>query len=432
MAFTIPAAAQEVEVVDLKTATAQEEELNYGRRIIINRFSDNWEISARIGTQAYIGEYTGDYLKFRDWWTVPAVDISIQKWATHCLGISLGATTSRYKGLRYAYGDEKAQFSKPDDPIYTIDNLDFNMCRGSYGNVYASAVIDLVNAIGGYRKNRIYNLVLSLGGGIMFPTSSVNYNALCASFNAGLNNHFMLTRHLTFDISIRGTINDDMFNGISYYTSDDHKNISVDGTIGVTAGVSYHFNFPKSRKRKEIRSDDDWTPVDSVVRYTNLYREAQGTIASATAAVAASAAALAAAKDRIKELEEALKQRDTVVREIKEDPYPFMALVNFGIDSWKISNREKINILYASEIIKSHPDTKFLISGFADKQTAKPKRNQMLSEKRSEAVYHCLVKEFDVNPDQLSISSYGGVDYMFFDDEQCSRSAIITTYVPNK
>jgi len=37
-----------------------------------------------------------------------------------------------------------------------------------------------------------------------------------------------------------------------------------------------------------------------------------------------------------------------------------------------------------------------------------------------------LVDEFGVNPDQLSVESFGGVDKMFFNDESLSRCAIIS------
>ena len=76
--------------------------------------------------------------------------------------------------------------------------------------------------------------------------------------------------------------------------------------------------------------------------------------------------------------------------------------------------------------MKSTPNTRYLLCGYADKQTATPEHNLMLSKNRVEAVYNALVNQFGVNPDQLVTDYKGGVDYMYFNDEQLSRSVIIS------
>jgi len=400
----------------------------YGRRILVNKFSENWEISAHIGTQTYLGEYTihQPVMKFNEIWSFPAFDFGIHKWATNSLGVSVSANFSPYKGLRYRYGDKYATFAKDSDPLY---NDSFYLSRGSFGNVFLQAMINLSNAIGGYKASRFYTLVASIGGGIMFPTVQTYYREICASFNAGLNSKFRIASHLTLDVDIRGTLHDDMFNGISYYTSDDRPNLSVDATIGATVGLSYRFNWTKSKKKDAKGrpiNDEGWTTVNDIVQATPDYQNLKEEAAAVTAAVAANTAALAAANEKLAEQEKIIKEQEVRIKEAK-GRLIFKQYINFVIDTWDISNREKVNILFAADVMKQYPDTKFLIAGYADKQTATPEHNKMLSENRAAAVYDVLVNEFGVNPDQLQKADFGGVDYMFFHDEQCSRSVLITS-----
>jgi len=413
------------------SATAQQTSNNndrdyVGRRVLINKWYQNWEVSARVGTQAYLGEYVhcAPYFNIKQWWNVPAIDISMSKWGTQSIGLAIGFTTSPFKSLyNTREGSNEpyyASFAKPEtDEVYCTG---FNIARGQMGNAYVSAIFDINNLIWGTDKNRIFHVVASIGGGIMFPMGDTRYRDICSSFNAGLINKFQLSDHFSFDIAIRGTLHDDMFNGISYYTSDDQDNLSVDATIGATAGISYKFDMPRNKEKaaaKEKKNREGWTTVDEVVAQTNSYKEIEQAAKQAEEKAAQAESELAVANAKI----EALEKGSNVV--VVKEPVKYRQLVNFVIDRWGISNREKINVLFASEFIKEHPDTKFNIMGYADKQTANPKHNQMLSEKRCEAVYNMLVNEFGVNPEQLEITANGGVDYMFFGDKQCSRSVEI-------
>jgi len=426
LAFAFSANAQKSVSTDINDPKLAEPQA--GRRILINKFSENWEVSARFGTQAYLGEYSTYVFKFKDWWNFPTFDIGVQKWGTNAIGFAMGATFSPYKGLRSSNGDEKAQFMTADDPFYD-GNKNYKLLKGSMGNVYISVLLDACNIFGGYKPDRTYTLIASIGGGVMFPTVPVQYKAICASFNAGLINRFRLTKHLYLDLDIRGTLHDDMFNGISFYTSTDRRNISVDATIGATVGLTYKFNWTKSKtvnaKGKHV-NEEGWTTVDEVVKYTPDYQTLKAEAAAATAAVAASSAALAKAKSEIKDKEKVIEKQEARIKEAAGESFSYKQFVNFVIDKWELSNREKVAILLAADVIKEHPDVKFLISGFADKQTASPAHNKKLSENRANAVYNCLVKEFGVNPDQLQKADYGGVDYMYFNDKQCSRAVLIT------
>jgi len=413
----------------------------YGRMILVNKFSENWEVSARVGTQAYLGEYVHTDFYFKDWWNFPAIDIGLQKWGTNSIGLALGFTYSPLKTLYFV--DEGWQqerkycnFATDNDPIYIGKRSgthpgNWYLASGKMGNVYLQAIFNFSNIIGGYKASRFYTAIFAIGGGMMFPMQETRYREICASFNAGINNKFRIASHLTLDVEIRGTLHDDMFNGVSYYNTDDVPNLSVDATIGATVGLSYRFNWTKSKKRdangRRI-NEEGWTTVDDIIQQTPDYQNLKAEADAVSAAVAAATAALADANDKIAEQQKTIREKDVLIGEItRKEPFSYRQIVNFVIDTWDISNREKVGIMFAADVIRQHPDTKFVIAGYADVQTATPSHNLMLSEHRAEEVYNCLVNEFGVNPDQLEKAFFGGVDYMFFNDKQCSRSALITT-----
>jgi len=400
-----------------------------GQRIMVNRWHQNWEFSGRVGTQGYMGEYCLDVFRLKDWWVMPAVDFTVSKWGTRAIGLSAGFTYSPFKSLYLVNGKEDldASFAKSTDKVYG-PNSNFKVATGSMGNIYASMIVNLTDVLFGFNPQRFCDIEGTIGGGMIFPLSENKYKKLCcSSFNAALISKINLSRHLSFDVSVRGTLHDDWFNGVNHFTSGDENNLSVDATIGLTAGLSYKFDFLTKGERKSGKkrvNNEGWTTVNEVVTYTQPYKKVEKKAEVAQANANVMAVALVDANKKIDDFNDRGPKilKDTV---IFYNNVTYRQLVNFKIDTWDITNREKINILFASQFMKANPKYKFGIFGYADKQTSNPEHNQMLSEKRCEAVYKMLINEFGVNPDQLVITASGGVDYMFFNDPQCSRSVEI-------
>ena len=117
-----------------------------------------------------------------------------------------------------------------------------------------------------------------------------------------------------------------------------------------------------------------------------------------------------------------------VVNQMDADLITFPYLVNFVIDKVKVVNRERVNLKVVADMMKATPDQKYLICGYADKHTGTVARNIWLAENRSKNVYKILTEEFGVPASQLILDDKGGVENMFYDDPQLSRSAIITKY----
>ena len=104
----------------------------------------------------------------------------------------------------------------------------------------------------------------------------------------------------------------------------------------------------------------------------------------------------------------------------------FPYLVNFVVNTTDVVNRELVNLETVAQMIKATPNKKYNVIGYADKQTGTPEGNTVLAQGRAQNVYDILVNKYGVPASQLVKDSKGGVDYMYFNDEQLSRSVIIS------
>ena len=94
----------------------------------------------------------------------------------------------------------------------------------------------------------------------------------------------------------------------------------------------------------------------------------------------------------------------------------------FIINKWDIRDSEQLKIDEVVEALKEHPDTKVRISGYADKATGTAKRNQFLSQKRSEIVAQAIV-DAGIDKDRI-ITEYFGDTINPFDTPEQNRVAV--------
>ena len=119
-----------------------------------------------------------------------------------------------------------------------------------------------------------------------------------------------------------------------------------------------------------------------------------------------------------------IKPEKEIVKTTEIVTFPY--LVNFTVNNTDVVNREKVNLETIANMIKATPNKKYNVVGYADKQTGTAEGNAQLAQGRAQNVYDILVNQYGVSPSQLVKDSKGGVDYMYFNDEQLSRSVIIS------
>ena len=361
--------------------------------VFTNGFWHNWQLSAGIGTQMYYGDNDWKVAKkVPEMFVFPAIDLYLTKWASPSFGVGLGFNWAPFKGLYqsnpvYQNGPRaltanfipnKVTLYDKADNQYVSEKLAYQ--KGSYLNIFALAHADLMNIFGGFKPNRVFDIDAYAGGGVVFGFAESG-NVHDASFNAGLMNTLRLTDQLRLLLNIRGALIGDAFDGEAY-TGEPTKqhwlgNHKFDGQFGATLGLTYNIGKEYSK----------W----HLAERTSVYQYDKETV------------------------EKIVKEVVEVEKEVAKPEVPEVWFhINFIIDRWDISKKELINIHAVSDLIKSTPNTKYLICGYADKQTATPAHNLMLSENRAKAVY----KEMDYK---------GGVDYMFYNMKELSRCTMITS-----
>ena len=368
-------------------------------RVFTNGFSSNWEVVGGLGVQAYMGENDRKVNKFTENFSFPAIDLFLTKWASPTFGVGIGASGIRFSGLYQGRVEDQYKIHFKTDEAYDSNNSDYDYYqlrkqKGYFGNLFVLAHTDLGNLFGGYDPARFFTIDAYAGGGVIFGVSD---KAWGASFNAGLINKFRLTDRLSLMLNIRGTLVSDDFDGESSLTEPDEnhylKNIRMDGLFGGTLGLAWKIG----------KNGNKW---ENATRTSTIYYND----------------AIYADRDRL--ANELANRKPEIVKEttIVKDTPDLWFHINFIIDKWDILKREHINLESVADIMKSTPNTKYLLVGYADKQTATAKHNLMLSENRVKAVY-----DVRVNPDQLVTDYKGGVDYMFYDEKEFSRCVMIST-----
>ena len=373
--------------------------------VFTNGFWHNWQLSAGLGNQMYYGDNDWKVAKWTEMFAFPTIDLYLTKWVSPSFGVGLGGNWSKFRGLYQTtpgksnnprmvnanFRPDKVTYYKDADPKYDSQNLAIQ--RGSYLDVFALAHANLMNMFEGYKPDRFFEVDAYAGGGVIFGFGESG-KAPSATFNAGLINTFRLTEQLRLMLNIRGALIGDDFDGEAYIDEPDAEhwgaNHKLDGIFGATLGITYNIGKEYSKWRLAERTSVfqyDKEIVDKIVKETV-------------------------------EVEKPVY--------IKETPEVWFH-INFVIDRWDISKKELINIHSVADLIKTTPNTKYLICGYADKQTATPAHNLMLSENRAKAVYNTLVNEFGVDPNQLVMDYKGGVDYMFYNMKELSRCTMITS-----
>ena len=114
----------------------------------------------------------------------------------------------------------------------------------------------------------------------------------------------------------------------------------------------------------------------------------------------------------------------TVIKDEKVVTYPYF--VNFEKSKTEIVNRERVNLSTIAQMIKQNPGKKYNVMGYADKATGTPERNEWLAAERAKNVYNTLINEYGVPAASLVLDSKGGVENLYFNDPQMSRSVIIS------
>lgn len=383
-------------------------------KVETNYFFDNWFVTLGLGTQFYMGD-NEKHMHFKDRLT-PAIDFSIGKWFTPGLGVQLTYTGARIKGL---WADHYDGQNWKTDKEYTNPKKNFKgegklyEQKADFFNIHGEGLFNLNNLFWGYKPNRIYSCIPYAGVGWIRSYNHRGRHVDDITFNAGIINRFRLSDALDLNIIVRGLLVEDSFDGEvsgNYYRGPAEEkpenfkggghNRYFDGMGGITVALTYKFKYRGWDKARSVKSIH--TNEKQISRLMNEINDLQA------------------------QNEELKNRAPVIIKEKEELVITFPYLVNFVIDKVKVVNRERVNLGFVADMMKNFPEKKFLLSGYADQYTGSIKRNIWLAENRSKNVFKILTEEFGVPAEQLIVDSHGGVDNMYYNDPQLSRSVVIT------
>ncbi len=350
-----------------------------------NLFGDNWFAGVNAGAQLYMGDYfsQGKAGKL----ITPTFEVNVGKWFTPGIG------------LRVGFGGYQAKGYSLKDGGFAYKHVDRDLYRTKWGmlHLHTDVMLNLTNLICGYREDRVYNAIPYVGIGYL---RGIQHKDNELSGTVGFINRFRLNSAWDLNLEARGTVNNDVLDGI-------RAGKNMEGSVALMVGATYRFKARGWNKGTGI-STAEMQAVQSQLR--QMHEEN------------------ASLRDRVNTLEEEKRQSQPATPVMTpdhklQDAMEYTAF--FDINKAYLSQKEAVNLEAYAHLIKKYPENRFVITGYADKQTGSQAFNERLSQLRAEAVYNTLVDKYGVNKDQLILEYKGGVDTMFHENPRLSRAAII-------
>ena len=350
----ISAGAQEAQEVTYTQDEAQ--------GLLINRFRDNWFITAEGG--ANILFTPNDSRRDLTDRFAPQAGLYVGKWFTPIFGGRVGAVWMANKSVT----DRQDYFGYlPDEP--TIDGK-YYKCRENFVGPVFDVMINLTNWWCGYSPTRVYDLIAYAGAGGYFVFNK-EYNKQGESLGykdnhdrtitirAGLINNFNLSKHVSLALDIR------------YVGYDNHTEYWGRTAHDLQANLALTYKFNKT----------GWTapvvPVVAPAENCDAYR-----------------ARLQAADARIADLEAQLRDclNRPVKKEIVKEAAGPLATIYFPINVSSLTSTDRNVLKAVAGVMTSHPDKVYSVTGWADNYTGNNTINTRLRKARAASVEAQLKK----------------------------------------
>lgn len=369
-------------------------------QVITNFFRHNWFVLADAGVNAYWGDYTSKS-PFGSRLT-PQFNVGFGKWFVPGFGAKLQFTGFRSRADKW----HKGFYTHASEEYFDKDGNSYWKERVKWFNFNIDLMFNisrLIKAYEGIGSSEMMNqFIASIGLGVTHPYDFPRYpnNDFAGHIELQYSRFFTPAKAFSLDVRFRTILQSTQYDGVTDQFFDENYSLNV--------GVTYYF---KDRGWRRTVWNTTYFVEDqtTVNRLNDEINKLKQELAQAQAAPVVAAVPIATSK--------------TIT-------FPY--LVNFVIDKVKVVNRERVNLGVVAEMIKATPEQKYLICGYADKHTGSVERNIWLAEHRAKNVFKILTKEFGVPAEQLILDDKGGVENMFYDDPQLSRSAIISKYNEKK
>lgn len=326
-------------------------------------FNPHWFIQLQGGAAETLGETSFDKL------ISPAAQLGIGYQFCPYFGTRLAFSGWESKGAVCCY-DATTHTYKYN---YVAGNVDF--------------IFNIVNAIAGYKPNRVFGASLFLGGGGSYGFSNDDANDLVSSGKA-YRMKYLWDGHKWFGIGRGGVILD--------FNVSKRVAIELEGNANIT---NDHYN-------SKYGDNPDW--------YFNALAGIKIALGKTTRAIAAPVVAAPVEEPA-----------PAPVVEQKEEPKPAPVVkkyqrcdIFFTIGSTKIRDTEYAKLDKLAEFLKANPEIGVNVTGYADKGTGTAKYNQYISKARANRVTKELTSRYGIEASRITTDYKGDTVQPFADNDQ--------------
>ena len=374
------------------TAGAQEKSVFRHASFETNRFIDNWEVSVGVGGQTFY--------RLRES-QVSEVDLNPDN------NITFGFNAAIGKWVTPVFGG-RVQYQGLSMSNYVLKTGAENNWKYNY--IHADAMINLTNWICGYKSDRFYNAVVLVGAGYGFSKKDGQEgwnNEYVAT--AGLQNRFRLCKSFDANLELKANLTKENFDN-------SNSGYRFGGLYDVTAGLTY-----------KIPTKRDFDVMDRA-QYTNKIAALEKDVENGNKTIAEDAEEISKLKNALNKEKKAKEAALEAERKAKAAYAPTTnqsLSIFFRLGESKISDKNQENLKFLAEAIKADKGSdKFVITGYADKETGTEAFNEQLSKERAEAVYNYLL-DLGVDKDRLKIDYKGDKEQPFSGKAYMNRVAVI-------
>ena len=346
--------------------------------VVTNSFGSNWFVGVNGGINLYNGVRTNGENVFNH--LSPSLDVFVGKWHTPGFGWRVA-----YRGLN----------------IQTFKEFDHT----TYMNYHFDAMFNLCNLIGGYKADRVWNVVPYVGvgwaGRKAMDHESWSHEAFTGTLTAnyGILQTFRVAKRLSINLELAGTALRNGFSGKAGNQGHDHL---WSAAVGLTVDLG----------RVGWDNAPDVEALQGI--YAGMIDGLQGQLDDALAANKEK-------QNQIKALEAANKELESEVSALKNvKPLSVSESIFFEFGSSKIaSKKEMLNIKAYAEAAKA-AGVAVKVVGFAD-VVGSSEYNVKLSQARAEAVAKVLREN---GAEVESVVGYGESEE--YKERFLNRRAVIT------
>ena len=337
---------------------------------LTNLLLDNWFAGGSLGVNTGYDNGT--------WRAGFGLDVNLGKWVTPSIGARAG-----FNGLTGS--------------------------QGKFGYLHADVLLNISNAIGGYKETSFWDFVPYVHCGLLVD------NGKEFAAGAGLLNLIRLTDRLDLTLDFRGNIAKQRPAGKHGYIS---------STVGVSVNIG-KTNFIRAsnwRNPKDVAALDAAAAAEDALKVANAALESdkqglQNELVAAKEEIAqkdAAAQKAAAAEEALKAANAALVADNQALQEqlvialeesrlLDVEPESFYFEIGKSVLSKKELEHLDFYIMNVLPYVKGKSLT--VITGSADKNTGSAKRNAVLCKQRYEYVKKILVEKYGFNADDFEFRS---------------------------